>query len=100
MPDKVPTCWRVVHCFANVESVYLVTATNEREARNLVKYGVDFGPEHPDHCRDCTWSMQPFRPEPPYFLYAINRSTGEMSPSDSQGGASMCLTCLGTVPGS
>lgn len=88
-------CWRVSHCRDHVESVYLVTAASSNEARREVQWQHDLG----HRCdKDCSWSMSIFHPSPPYFLYAINMTTGQMTPADSSGGKSMCVVCLGNVP--
>lgn len=94
--ERFEQCWKVVHCRDNIESVYLVTATHSRQARDEVKWNIDLGHK----CdANCTWATMPYRPEPAYFLYAINKMTGDMSPGTSNGGKSMCFVCLGNIPG-
>lgn len=96
MQNDREECWKVVHADGPLESVYLVTARNKREAREqvkdvLYKHACEYGGM-------CKWSIELFRPDG-YFLYAINRATGEMSPSDVSSSKRMCVTCLGSVPG-
>lgn len=87
-------CYKVIHCRDLVESVYVVTALDSRQARSLVKDQL-----LDDHRCDigCRWSVSLFRPSPTYFLYAINRATGEMSPPSVTSERSMCFVCLGNV---
>jgi len=58
-----------------------------------------FRDDHNCHTEQCTWSIEPFRPEPPYFLYSINKTTGAMSPFDVSDPKRACFVCLGNQSG-
>lgn len=93
MTDRREDCYQVTHSRDNVESVYIVTAYDERMAKELVRD--QFREDHNCHTEKCSWSCKPFRPDPPYFLYAINKTTGAMSPFDVSDPKRMCFVCLG-----
>ena len=86
-------CYKVTHRRDGVESVYVVTALNERHAKEQVRD--QFREDHDCHKEKCSWSAALFRPEPPYFLYAINKATGAMSPFEVSDPKKMCFVCLG-----
>jgi hypothetical protein len=85
-------CWKVVHVRDGIESVYLVGATSRRSAQGEIK-------DLRGYQKGDGWSISEFKPDSPYFLYAINRTTGAMTPANSMGAESMCITCLGNVSG-
>jgi len=84
-------CYKVVHSQGGVESVFVVTAFDKRMAKSAVK---DQFTDHNCHTEQCGWSIELFRPDV-YFLYAINKTTGAMSPFDVSDPKRMCFVCLG-----
>lgn len=86
-------CWKVVHADGPLESVYLVTARDKKMAKQIVQEHLH---DHDCTHKTCGWSIELFRPEA-YFLYAINKATGQMTPSDVSSDQRMCVTCLGSV---
>lgn len=77
--------WKVTHAKDDVETVLLITAIGERDARRQAMdflYPNDDGNNwtvmHWMKLRGCSVNASPFRPDPPYKLYAFNRRTGEM----------------------
>lgn len=95
--EREERCYKVVHSRDNVESVYLVTATSSRQAIQHIKCETAEICGHYDH-KDCGFSAELFKPDPPYFLYAINKESGEMSFPTVSNERSMCIVCLGNVP--
>lgn len=76
--------FKVNHKKGNVETVYLVSALSTRDAKKkvLAELGHDVERWTIYHClkqEDATMSASPWRPDPPYRLYAIDASTGAMS---------------------
>jgi len=94
MDDIEERCWKVVHSRDNVESVYLVAARNSRHAIDLIKSETREVCGNYQH-KGCGWSASLFKPEPPYFLYAINKESGAMSLPTVSNERSMCIVCLG-----
>lgn len=97
--------YKVIHTKDDVETVYLVAARSVHDAKTQVidqlydrTHKIHWTPEEKSRdvfglmqdtgeytnrkvCEDngCSVNATPFRPDPPYKLYAINRVTGEMS---------------------
>jgi hypothetical protein len=79
--------WKVTHVKDDVETVLLVTAIGERDARRQAMEHM-YPPDNGNNwtvmywmkIRSCSISSIPFRPDTPYRLYALNRRTGEMTP--------------------
>jgi hypothetical protein len=102
-----PRVYKVTHYKDNVETVYLVSAMSERDAKSIVLDQLYernfFRAESPERlandpmgllaagqngswsnakiCKDhgCSVSAQLWTPEAPYKLYAFNHRTGAMS---------------------
>ena len=88
----IEDCYKVVHSRDGIESVYLVSAFGKSQAKSFVRD--QFRDDHDCHKEKCGWSAEVFRPQI-YFLYAINKTTGAMSPFDVSDPKRMCFVCLG-----
>lgn len=86
--DLQNICFRVIHKKEGVEFVYLIAAASAREAKELFHASVTCDR------KSCSISAQQFTPTPPYFLYAINMETGQMSHPNVRDDR-LCIVCLG-----
>ena len=90
-------CWRVIHAHDNVETVLLVTAWDSKSAREEARRVADeiCGCTH--HT-GCSWSASAFLPDAPYFLYAIDKKTGNMNINEPLSTNTSCLICIAEPP--
>lgn len=94
--EREERCWKVIHSRGSVESVYLVTAYDKKMAIDIIKSDTAEVCGDYRH-QDCGWSAELFKPDPPYFLYAINKTTGQMSLPTVANERDMCIVCLGNA---